>query len=127
MRSLLVAASLALLTTPGSTQWLNHPTPGIPRTADGKPNLAAPAPRTPDGKPDFTGLWTGPNPFDQRENPPEMSAWAKDVTRRRAEEFFRTRPMFQCLPSGPETFSQSTGGGVWKRILQTPSLMAILN
>src|SRR5262249_10201992 len=56
MRSLLVAASLALLTTPVSTQWLNHPTPGIPRTADGKPNLAAPAPRTPDGKPDFTGF-----------------------------------------------------------------------
>ena len=38
-------------------QWLKLPTPGIPRLADGKPNLAAPAPRTADGKPDFSGLW----------------------------------------------------------------------
>jgi len=38
-------------------QWLNYPTPNVPRTPDGKPNLSAPAPRTADGKPDFTGLW----------------------------------------------------------------------
>ena len=42
-----------------AAQWLNYPTPGIPRTADGKPNLTAPAPRTGDGRPDLTGLWTG--------------------------------------------------------------------
>jgi hypothetical protein len=45
-------------------QWLDHPTPGIPRTADGKPNLGAPTPKTADGKPDLTGLWErmrGPN------------------------------------------------------------------
>jgi hypothetical protein len=38
-------------------QWLNFPTPGTPRTRDGKPNLAAPAPRALDGKPDLSGLW----------------------------------------------------------------------
>ena len=38
-------------------QWLNFPTPGIPRTRDGKPDLTAPAPRAPDGKPDLTGVW----------------------------------------------------------------------
>jgi hypothetical protein len=27
-------------------QWVKYPTPGIPRTSDGKPNLSAPAPRT---------------------------------------------------------------------------------
>jgi len=37
-------------------QWLNFPTPGIPRTSDGKPNLAAPAPRL-NGKPDLSGVW----------------------------------------------------------------------
>ena len=29
----------------------------MPRTADGKVNLSAPAPRTPDGKPDLSGVW----------------------------------------------------------------------
>ena len=38
-------------------QWLKIKTPGIPRKADGKPELTAPAPRTPDGKPDLSGLW----------------------------------------------------------------------
>src|SRR6266852_9075715 len=47
----------AFLSSGAHAQWLNYPTPGTPRTHDGKPNLAAPAPRTPDGKPDFTGVW----------------------------------------------------------------------
>ena len=37
-------------------QWVNHPTPGAPRTRDGKVNLAAPAPRL-NGKPDISGIW----------------------------------------------------------------------
>src|SRR6266436_621639 len=41
----------------GSAQWLDYPTPGVPRTPDGKPNLSAPAPRTADGKPDLSGMW----------------------------------------------------------------------
>jgi hypothetical protein len=48
---------LALLVTGAHAQWLNYPTPGIPRTADGKPNLTAVAPRAPGGKPDLSGVW----------------------------------------------------------------------
>jgi len=40
-----------------AAQWVNLPTPGIPRTSDGKPNLAAAAPKTSGGKPDFSGMW----------------------------------------------------------------------
>ena len=47
----------AFLSTGAHAQWLDYPTPGTPRTPDGKPNLAAPVPRAPDGKPDLTGVW----------------------------------------------------------------------
>jgi hypothetical protein len=57
-----LAMVTAVLSVPLSAQWLNHPTPGIPRTADGKPNLAAPAPRTADGKPDLSGVWNKISP-----------------------------------------------------------------
>ena len=46
----------------GSAQWLKYPTDGIPRKADGKPDLTAPAPRLPDGKPDLSGLWHAAQP-----------------------------------------------------------------
>jgi hypothetical protein len=52
-----VVSVIVAVSSPGLAQWLRYPTEGIPRTADGKPNLAAPAPRLPDGKPDLSGLW----------------------------------------------------------------------
>jgi hypothetical protein len=48
---------IALLSMGAHAQWLNFPTPGTPRTADGKPNLNARAPRALDGKPDLSGVW----------------------------------------------------------------------
>lgn len=47
----------ALLSSAASAQWLHYPTPGTPRTPDGKPNLGAPAPRALDGHPDLSGVW----------------------------------------------------------------------
>jgi len=37
-------------------QWVNQPTPGAPRTPDGKVNMTGPAPRL-NGKPDLSGVW----------------------------------------------------------------------
>jgi hypothetical protein len=45
------------LAASAAAQWVNLPTPGIPRTHEGKPNLTAPAPKTSSGKPDFSGMW----------------------------------------------------------------------
>jgi hypothetical protein len=56
MTALAIPALVTLLSAPLAAQWLNYATPGIPRTAGGKPDLTAPAPRTADGKPDLSGL-----------------------------------------------------------------------
>jgi len=52
-----LAVVVIALPAAASAQWLEYPTPGVPRTADGKPNMTAPTPRTADGKPDFSGMW----------------------------------------------------------------------
>src|SRR5499427_5570701 len=49
-----LASALSIVT---HAQWLNYKTPGVPRTADGKPRLDAPAPRALDGHPDLSGTW----------------------------------------------------------------------
>ena len=59
--SCIVAAAMSVPTVVAG-QWLRYPTDGVPRTADGKPDLKAPAPRLPDGKPDLSGLWHAANP-----------------------------------------------------------------
>ena len=51
------AVAMLLAVAPLGAQWVNYPTPGVPRTPNGKPNLSAPAPRATDGHPDFSGLW----------------------------------------------------------------------
>jgi hypothetical protein len=62
---LLASASSGLL-----AQWPAYPTAGVPKTADGKPDLTGPAPRTPDGKPDLSGIWRFVDSPDARPGPP---------------------------------------------------------
>ena len=45
-----------VVSSPLAAQWITYPTPGTPRTRDGRPNLSAPAPRT-HGVPDLPGIW----------------------------------------------------------------------
>src|SRR5262249_22196279 len=119
----LLAAILVLFaTSPASAQWLRLPAPGIPRTPDGKPNLAAPAPRTQDGHPDLAGLWTMSGSGDLFSPGDRVRSWLRALMQPRAEDFGKDSPLYQCLPSGPASFVAGM-----KRIIQTPALIAILN
>src|SRR4029077_11501017 len=64
--ALVFAVALFTGTSVAFGQWIKHPVPGTPRTADGKPNLSAPAPRAANGKPDLTGIWqVEPSPIPE--------------------------------------------------------------
>jgi len=113
-----IVVSLAAVAPAADAQWLNYPTPNIPRTSDGKPNLAAPAPRGADGHIDLSGPWTGrPGVIGVPDE--ALTATSKTLVREREENYFRDRPAFNCQPSGPEPMLG------WRRIIQTPSLIAI--
>jgi hypothetical protein len=122
MRPFLAVLVLIAGAMPASAQWLDRSWPGIPRTADGKPNLSAPAPRGPDKKPDLSGVWDA-RPVVARPDPANLQSWVLDRARQHQEEYYKGRPMYQCRPSGPEAERY----GTWKRILQTPAAIAILN
>lgn len=109
-------------------QWLNHPTPGTPRTKDGKPNLSAPAPRMSDGKPDFSGVWGfdgGPSLFYIAGGlkPDEIEKWARDSVAAQSDNLGRDDQFTKCLPQGPR-FNHFIGFP--NKIVQTPTLMMVL-
>jgi len=127
-----IASAVALVTLaamPASAQWLRTPTPGIPRTADGKPNLAAPAPRAADGHPDLTGLWQLGIEIGYAANitadlaASDIQPWAAALSRRRLEDFGKDDPEITgCMPGGPRHI---TRGGLTK-IIQTPAVIVFL-
>ena len=108
-------------------QWPNHPTPGIPRTPDGKPDLAAPAPRTPDGKPDLSGVWLVSNGsfyLASELQPEDIQPWAAALYKQREDDFRRDTDGIHCLPPGPKA---GIGlGNFPMKIVQTPNLVVIL-
>ena len=55
----MMAVAMLLAFAPAGllAQWPAYPTAGVPKTADGKPDLTGPVPRTADGKPDLSGIW----------------------------------------------------------------------
>jgi hypothetical protein len=133
MNAFAIAAIITALSAPLGAQWLNHPTPGIPRTPDGKPNLAAPTPRTPDRKPDLSGAWTKISPKYSRNvaadlKPGEIQPWAEALVRQREENLQRDYMNVMCVPLGPgySVAGDSTGAEMLK-IVQTPTLILILN
>ncbi len=147
-RSALLAGmfSTALL-----AQWPKYPTAGVPRTADGKPDLTAPTPRTSDGHPDFTGNWdyyrerpapppvpTGassglgpvtPNtsPFFNigvgLKDPIPFTPWAAELRKSRAAANNKDNPDAHCLPIG---LTQLHMHPQPRKFVQTPGLIVII-
>ena len=125
-----LACAVLLATVMGAeAQWLKLATPGMPRLADGKPNLAAPAPRTSDGKPDFSGLWKNDggdrlyNNITADMQPGDVAPWADAIYRKRRLEFGKDSMETLCLPLGP---AYTTSRYRELRIVQTPALVAML-
>jgi hypothetical protein len=135
-----VCLTIVLGTVSASAQWLHYPTPGIPRTPDGKPNLAAAVPKTADGKPDLSGLWQrqlapnqradilmiGPNLEDLMrpgEKIPPLLPAAEAIYQQRRANLSADRPSGRCLPHGiPDQMLIP----VPMKIVQNPGLTIIL-
>jgi len=150
MRPLVLSVVVAICAqgAPAGAQWLKHPTAGIPRTADGRPDLAAPAPRAIDGKPDLSGQWItapanaipcggglvpcgielpmsreGVNIGASLPGGLPYQPWAADAVKRNAATSSRDDPHGQCLP---DTFLRAYGLPHIVKFVQTPGVLIAL-
>lgn len=135
MRAGLISITVATLFSASAfAQWSNVKTPGVPRQADGKPNLAAPAPQGTDGKPDLNGVWqagragaAGQYGFDYNvaQNLPAdgLTPWARSVREQRVQDFRKDSPLAHCLPVSVP-FLDFRG---LSRIVQTPGVIVVLH
>jgi hypothetical protein len=131
-------------------QWLTYPTAGVPKTADGRPDLSAPTPRTPDGKPDFSGIWLTNNTFCAPSQDPEAltcgpelpmgkeginmgvslpgglpyQPWLAALVKKRTAENSKEDPHVVCLP---DTFLRAYSLPHLLKFMQTPGLLVMLN
>lgn len=152
MRGTILSMAIALICAPDLAfgQWLHHPTPDVPQTADGKPNLVAPPPRLADGKPDFSGIWQSARKIPCT---PEFSKfvecgleiggsplalnigadmpgglpfqpWAAALTRQRTADNSKDDPHARCLPDNPP---RPYGLPHMTKAVHTPRLLVLLN
>jgi hypothetical protein len=119
--SLLVAAA------PLAAQWFDLQIPGVPRTANGRPDLGAPVPRAADGRPELSGIWTPEAARGSLFDAALIQDWALDVMAAHENNFYVDDPRFHCLPSGPGAWPAGPSTGGLRRIVQQPAFIAILN
>lgn len=126
MRSIFAVVALGFaLIAPVHAQWLNVPKAGIPRMADGRPDLNAATPRAADGRPDLSGVWEPANfSFLQNifaETRPEdvpFQPWAAAAYDART---VKDDPANRCLPPGlPRALNNRL------KTIQAPGVVTIL-
>jgi len=128
-------------------QWIDYKTPGVPRLADGKPDLKARAPRTADGKTDFSGMWFANVPAkdycrtadciqEERMAGEQMNIgrklpgglpyteWSKEQMKIRGRAGGRYDPHTYCKPPN---FPRAWTLPQYLKIVQTPKEMVILH
>ena len=133
----LIGVSLLMSSAVAEPQWIKIALPDTPRTADGKPNLAAATPRTADEKPDLSGIWQRLRPTREVPGPTNQNLrylvrdgesvpyrpWTEALYQARIEAHGAGNPHERCLPQGipgamlpPNPF----------KIIQTPRVTIIL-
>jgi hypothetical protein len=143
-----VLAIVVALSPVVGAQWPSYPTPGVPRTPDGKPVLDGLAPRTPDGKVDFSGIWNRiggggrgragapPPPTTTPDGIPlstfgevagrgfqlPLQPWAAELKKKRMADNNKDNPDVWCLPIG---LMQYHNHGQPRQIVQTKNLILI--
>jgi len=144
-RAVAIVFAGVLTAAAAHAQWPGYPTPGVPRTPDGKADLDGPVPRTAEGHPDLSGLWRVARPFGQAEPetpPPDgppvagfrdvgqniegglpLTPWAAELRAAREAEGSKDNPEAHCLPMGNLQFHTQ---GAPRRFVQTPGLTVIL-
>jgi hypothetical protein len=142
-RALLLALAILACQCALSAQWITHRTPGIPRLADGKPNLKAPTPRTADRRPDLSGIWflhfegcgrfgcadyqAGPEFFDFGAKLPgglPYLPWAAALVKERQADNAKDDPIGLCRPGGLFRFHTYPPP---RKVVQLPGLVLILS
>ena len=145
MASRFVIVALLAVGATVHAQWLHYPTRNVPRTADGKPNLSAPAPRMPDGKPDLSGIWQlepsancppvgcqvdYPAGDEFRNMGSKLSGglpyqpWAAALVKERTEQLGKDDPVGFCKPGGAVRILTYPP---YRKFLQMPDLFVILS
>lgn len=142
-RGLVLAVAVLVCQGALSAQWITRRTPGIPRLADGNPNLKAPAPKAPDGRPDLSGIWylhfdecgrfgcadyqAGPEFLDFGARLPgglPYLPWAADLVKQRQAANAKDDPIGLCRPGG---FFRYHTYPPPRKVVQLPNLMLILS
>jgi hypothetical protein len=139
---------LLVAATPAMAQWLHFKTAGVPRRADGSPDLTAPAPKTADGKPDFSGIWVARDelPCDAKERGVQCTElkltpqvvniamglkdglpyqpWAADLVKKRRAELGINDPHTHCMPPN---YPRAWAFPEYQKIIQVPGMLVVLH